>query len=93
MSEVWRAAAELMKDDDLKNAIVRASAALLAIQRDPRNRNLDGNSDRVVAHRRMLEVVQLDILSTVPREHWHELVDERGHRLLNIEAPRKDKDP
>jgi len=45
--------------DDLENAIQRASAALLAIRRDPRNQHEDGD-------RRLLERVQVDILSTMP---------------------------
>jgi len=33
--------------------------------------------------------IRIGMLSTVPPEHWHRLVDERGNRLLYVEAPKR----
>lgn len=64
-----------MTDEDLEGRISRASAALYELQHAKRFQATDP---------RMLERTQLDILSTVPPEHWHRLTDPQGRRLLNV---------
>ena len=66
-----------MTNEDLEGRISRASAALYELQHKPLNQNQPADSA-------MLERVQLDILSTVPQEHWHRLTDPQGRRLLNL---------
>jgi len=61
--------------NDLEDKISLASAALYELQHNPRNAG---------ASPAMLERVQLDILSTVPREHWGRLKDPQGRQLVNV---------
>lgn len=62
-------------EEDLEGRISRASAALYDLQHSIRYENTDPA---------MLERTQLDIISTVPPEHWGRLTDPQGRRLLNV---------